>query len=91
VDRAQPIHIPEHYFAVVATAGANDPNNPVSVRQHTNVAYQGLRAIPGPIPNYPLTESFGARCIGVGTRHRGAAAVMQIKATGSYVAPSIPM
>jgi hypothetical protein len=53
--------------------------------------YRGLRSIPGVRPGYPLQDSFWARCIGVGTRHRGAAAVMQIKATGNYVAPVIPM
>jgi hypothetical protein len=84
-------YIPAGYFAVVATAGSNNGNNAVSVRQHTNAAYQGLRAIPGPVPSYPITESFWARCIGVGTRHRGAAAVTQIKASGNYVAPVIPM
>ncbi|OBF01893.1 hypothetical protein [Mycobacterium sp. 852002-10029_SCH5224772] len=84
-------YIPAKYFAVVATSGANSPNNAVSVRQHTNAAYQGLRTIPGLRPGYPLQDSFWARCIGVGTRHRGAAAVMQIKATGNYVAPAIPM
>ncbi|AMU74389.1 hypothetical protein [Mycobacteroides abscessus] len=84
-------YIPAKYLLVVATGGANSPNNAVSVRQHTNAAYQGLRTIPGNKPGYPLQDAFWARCIGVGTRHRGAAAVMQIKATGSYVAPSIPM
>ncbi|MGV7451174.1 hypothetical protein PJH53_29000 [Mycobacterium kansasii] len=84
-------YIPAKYLLVVATSGANSPNNAVSVREHTNAAYRGLRTIPGNKPGYPLQDSFWARCIGVGTRHRGAAAVMQIKATGSYVAPSIPM
>ena len=84
-------YIPAKYLLVVATSGANSPNNAVSVRQHTNAAYQGLRTIPGNVPGFPLRDAFWARCIGVGTRHRGAAAVMQIKATGSYVAPSIPM
>lgn len=84
-------YIPEKYLAIVATSGANSPNNAVSVRQHTNAAYRGLRSIPGPQPYYPLQDSFWARCIGVGTRHRGAAVVTQIKATGSYAAPSIPM
>jgi hypothetical protein len=84
-------YIPSKYVLVVATSGANSPNNAVSVRQHTNAAYQGLRTIPGNKPGYPLQDSFWARCIGVGTRHRGAAAVMQIKASGSYTAPSIPM
>ena len=84
-------YIPEGYFAVVATNGPNNPNNAVSVRQHTNAAYRGLRAIPGPVPSYPITESFWARCIGVGMRHRGAAAVTQVKASGAYEVPSIPM
>ena len=53
-------YIPEGYFMVVATSGVNSPNNAVSIRQHTNVAYQGLRTIPGPVPNYPLTQSFWA-------------------------------
>ncbi|MGV0618154.1 hypothetical protein ABQE58_25000 [Mycolicibacterium elephantis] len=84
-------YIPAKYLLVVATSGANSPNNAVSVREHTNAAYRGLRTIPGMRPGYPLQDSFWARCIGVGTRHRGAAAVMQIKAAGSYVAPVIPM
>lgn len=84
-------YIPSKYVLVVATSGANSPNNAVSVRQHTNAAYQGLRTIPGVRPGYPLQDSFWARCIGVGTRHRGAAVVTQIKTTGAYEAPSIPM
>lgn len=70
---------------------ANSPNNAVSIRQHTNATYQGLRSLPGRVPSYPLQDSYWARCIGVGTRHRGAAVVTQIKETGSYEAPSIPM
>lgn len=84
-------YIPAKYVAVVATSGANSPNNAVSVREHTNAVYRGLRSIPGARPGYPLQDAFWARCIGVGTRHRGAAAVMQIKTAGSYVAPLIPM
>lgn len=84
-------YIPAKYLLVVATSGKNSPNNAVSVREHTNAVYRGMRTIPGLRPGYPLQDSFWARCIGVGTRHRGAAAVMQIKAAGSYVAPSIPM
>lgn len=84
-------YIPAKYLLVVATNGANSPNNAVSVREHTNAAYRGLRTIPGVRPGYPLQDSFWARCIGVGTRHRGAAVVTQIAAAGPYVAPSIPM
>ncbi|OBG06619.1 hypothetical protein [Mycolicibacter sinensis] len=82
-------YIPSGYFAVVATDGANSDNNVVSVRQHVNTAYQGLRSIPGKTPGYPIQESFWARAIGVGTRHRGAACVMQIKASGNYATPTI--
>ncbi len=82
-------YIPSGYFAVVATDGANSDNNVISVRQHVNLAYQGLRSIPGKQPGYPIVESFWARAIGVGTRHRGAGVVMQIKASGSYETPSI--
>jgi hypothetical protein len=84
-------YIPAGFFAVVATSGPNSPNNAVSVRQHANAAYQGLRAIPGGQPSYPMIEAFWARCIGVGTRHRGAAVVTQISEPGPYVAPAIPM
>ncbi|MFP2992639.1 hypothetical protein [Mycobacterium intracellulare] len=84
-------YIPAGWFCVVASDGPNSPNNAVSVRQHTNPTYRGLRTIPGPNPAYPIQSSFYTRCIGVGTRHRGAAAVVQIKATGAYEPPEIPM
>lgn len=84
-------YIPAGYFAAVATEGPNSPNNVVSFREHTNAAYRGLRAIAGPQPSYPIQESFWARACGGGTRHRGAAVVTQIKESGPYVAPLIPM
>ena len=37
---------------------------------------------------YPLVDSFYQRTFGVGTRHRGAACVVQVKASGSYTAPT---
>jgi hypothetical protein len=40
--------IPQGYFAVVSSGGANSDRNPFALRQHANPAYQGLRAIPGP-------------------------------------------
>jgi hypothetical protein len=36
-----------------------------------------------------LIDAFFARGIGAGTRHRGAACVVQVKATGSYEVPTI--
>jgi hypothetical protein len=84
-------YVPQSWFVVVATEGPNSPNNPVSVRQNTQPQYRGLRSIPGPNPAYPIVESFWARQVGCGTRHRGAAVVTQLKASGSYEAPEIPM
>jgi hypothetical protein len=80
-------YVPSGYCAVLATAGPNDSANPIGFRQHVNPSYQGLRHIPGPGP-YPIQNSFFARGFGVGVRHRGAAAIAQIKASGSYTAPA---
>ncbi|GAB5897075.1 hypothetical protein [Mycolicibacterium mageritense] len=80
-------YVPEGYVAVVASGGANSSNNPIAVRQHTNTYYQGLRIIPG-AGRYPLQDAFYQRTFGVGTRHRGAACVFQVKASGSYEAPT---
>jgi hypothetical protein len=61
----------------------------IGVRQHRNTLYQGLRIIPGYRPAYPLQDSFFQRSFGVGVRHRGSAAVMQIKASGTYDPPEV--
>ncbi|WP_234791263.1 hypothetical protein [Mycolicibacterium fortuitum] len=82
------IQIPDGYLLTVATSGANSPQNVVGVRHHINPAYQGLRQIPGK-GVYPLVDMFFQRSFGVGVRHRGAAVVTQIKASGSYEAPTI--
>lgn len=81
--------VPEHYVAVVATAGPAATSNTIGVRQHRNTVYQGMRQIPGGASGYPLQDSFYSRTFGVGTRHRGAAVVTQITASTSYTAPSI--
>ena len=80
-------YIPVGYAAVIATDGPNGSANPVGFREHVNPSYQGLRHIPGTGP-YPIVESFFARGFGVGVRHRSAAVVCQIKASGSYAAPT---
>ncbi|MGV9800182.1 hypothetical protein ACWDTP_19260 [Mycobacterium sp. NPDC003449] len=80
-------YVPTGYVAVVASGGANSSNNPIAVRQHTNTNYQGLRVIPGG-GRYPLQDAFYQRTFGVGTRHRGAACVFQVKASGDYEAPT---
>ncbi|OLT44466.1 hypothetical protein BJF87_07680 [Gordonia sp. CNJ-863] len=80
-------YLPVGYVAVVATGGPNSTINPIGFRQHQNPAYQGLRLLPGSDSRYPLVSSFMQRSFGVGTRYRGAAAVVQVKASGPYEAP----
>lgn len=81
--------VPESYLLVAATYGPNSQNNVVGIRQHPNPSYQGMRQIPGFAPGYPLQDSFFQRSFGTGVRHRGAAAVVQIKESGSYDIPEI--
>ncbi|MDP7732571.1 hypothetical protein [Mycobacterium sp. TY813] len=81
--------VPAGYFAVVASSGPGSSANPVGVREHTNTLYRGLRQLPGNSSTYPLIESFYTRAFGVGTRHRGAAAVYQL-ASGQYETPEVP-
>lgn len=83
--------VPEDYVAVVASGGMDSTSNPFATRVHPNPAYQGLRAIPGVWQRYPIIESMFARGVGVGTRHRSAAAVCQIKTSGSYEPPTITL
>jgi hypothetical protein len=80
--------MPNNYMLLVATGGPGSPLNPVGFREHITPGYQGLRLLPG-ARNYPLVDSFYSRGFGVGVRHRGAAAVMQIKASGTYDIPSL--
>ena len=83
--------VPEGYLSVVASAGANSPANPIGFREHPDEAHRGLKLVPGNWQGYPLIEALGYAGFGCGTRHRGAAAVMQIKASGSYDVPAIEL
>uniref|UniRef100_UPI001F223817 hypothetical protein n=1 Tax=Mycobacterium avium TaxID=1764 RepID=UPI001F223817 len=58
--------IPEDYFSVVATYGANSPDNAIGFREHQQRQYRGLRTIPGLVPAYPLQDSYFLRSFGVG-------------------------
>lgn len=82
--------VPEDYFAVVATYGPNSPDNAIGFREHPQRQYQGLRVIPGAMPDYPIQDAFYSRAFGVGVRRRGQACITQIKATGTYDVPAIP-
>lgn len=81
--------MPAGYIVVVATGGAGSPLNPIGFREHPNAAYRGLRMIPGPSGDYPLTGSFYSRSFGCGVRNRGSAAVMQITTSATYTVPVI--
>jgi hypothetical protein len=81
-------YIPAGYLLGVAYGGLFNLTNPVGMRQHSNPAMQGLRVIAGNNQRYPLVDGFYARSFGTGIRQRGGAAIMQIKASGSYSIPT---
>lgn len=80
--------IPAGYLTCLATGGSNSDRNPIAFREHANAGLQGLRLIKGNVNDYPLIESYYNRGFGVGVRHRGAAACMQVTTNASYTAPT---
>ena len=78
---------PVGYVLNVGSGGAANLNNPVGIREHKNAALRGLRLVKGRDADYPLIDSFYNVGLGTGIRQRGGAAVMQIKASGSYTPP----
>lgn len=80
--------IPIGYLSALATGGADSERNPIAFREHPTSNLRGLQIIRGSVPDYPLIDSYYVRGFGVGVRHRGAAAVMQVTA-GAYTAPSL--
>lgn len=81
--------MPSGYLFAFATGGNSNLNNPVGFREHAKPGLRGLRLLPGNTNGYPLTDSFYSRGFGTGIRQRGAGAVMQITATGSYTIPAV--
>lgn len=80
--------VPTGYVIAVATSGSNSTRNPLSIREHPSREWQGLRLIT--VENHPLRNAYFSRGFGVGVRHRGAAAVMQLKSSGPYEDPTWP-
>jgi len=84
-------HVPDGYLLAVASAGPGNSRNPLAFRQHRNPGLHGLRLVnPNDATRFPLVNAYYQRGFGVGVRHRSAAAVMQIKASGSYENPTWP-
>lgn len=81
-------YIPAGYVVAFATGGAGNLGNPVGIREHANQAARGLRLINGERAGFPLINSYYQRGMGTGIRQRGAAAILQVKASGSYTPPS---
>ena len=80
--------LPPGYVVVTASYGPDHPLNPVGFRSHPLSSYQGLRQVAGSYAGYPLLEAHHLRHMGVGVRHRGAAAVMQVTESSTYTAPT---
>jgi hypothetical protein len=80
-------YIPAGYMLAIASGGEQNIGNPIGFREHAVPSLRGLRLMPGPGRDYPLTDSFYQRGFGTGVRHRGAAAIMQITASGTYTIP----
>lgn len=80
-------YIPAGWVVAFATQGELNIGNPVGFREHQVASLRGLRLMPGPGRDYPLTDSFYNHGFGTGVRHRGAGVVMKISA-GAYSIPT---
>ncbi len=81
-------YVPAGYMVGFATGGVLQATNPVGIREHANAGLRGLRLVKGKDNDYPLVDSFYNHGFGTGVRHRGAGAVMQIKAAGTFDIPA---
>jgi hypothetical protein len=80
--------IPAGYMLGFASGGTLNARNLVGVREHANTGLRGLRLVRGPIPDYPLIQSYYQRGFGTGVRQRGAGVVMQVTVSGTYTEPA---
>ncbi|WP_418062427.1 hypothetical protein [Pimelobacter simplex] len=80
--------IPAGYMVALATGGPNSDRNPLGFREEAVPSLQGLIQVGGGSSEYPLINSYYLRGFGVGTRRRGAGAVMQITANAVYATPA---
>lgn len=85
---AEESNIPPGYVLVTSTGGRNSGLNPVAFREHPRTDMRGLKLVGGSAVTYPLSGSVYARGAGTGTRHRGAAAVLQVTNSPTYTPPA---
>lgn len=78
--------MPRTYVAALATGGANSDRNPIGLREHATLS--GLRLVRGSTPSYPILDAYYIHGLGAGTRHRGAAAILQVTNSATYTAPT---
>jgi len=81
--------IPAGYVLATVSGGIFSAQNVVGMRRHDNPSARGLRLIEGNNRRYPLIESVYDGYVGAGVRHRGAAVVMQIVNSPTYVVPTL--
>ena len=81
-------YIPPVTSRWLQAGGPGSPEQPGGDPAASKCCLPGPRVIPGHWSNYPLIDSFFARGVGVGVRHRGAAAVLQVTSNASYTPPS---
>jgi hypothetical protein len=84
----QDYQIPSGYILAAASQGRGSALNLIGLREHENPAARGLILKPGNNANYPLIDSYYIRGLGAGVLQRGAAAIMQVTASGSYTVPA---
>jgi hypothetical protein len=82
-------NIPAGYIFGFSTAGGSSNTNLIGIRKHFNTQLQGLILKPGDNNAYPIIDSTYVHGLGTGVRLRGAGAVMQITAAGSYTIPTV--
>lgn len=82
-------NIPSGYIFAFATLGGNQNANLIGLREHPQASMRGLILKGGDRADYPLVNSTYIHGLGTGVRTRGAGAVMQITASGTYTIPTI--
>lgn len=82
-------NVPAGYMFGFATQGSATSTNLVGVREHAQQSLRGLVLRGGDRNNYPIINSTFIHGFGTGIRTRGAGAVMQITASGTYTIPTL--